>query len=121
VQPKVEMPSLDPNVIALPDGRFFNRTSNQFVVGPEVGAPPAGKAPAEAPKRQRASRAKGKDTTPAPEVQAAAEQQMTPAAEQQQATPAPQVNGGDTHGVIPGIQAASVALDDILKSVLPKR
>ncbi len=121
-QPKVEMPSLDPAVLALPDGRFFNQTTKQFVTGPEVGAPPASRVPAEAPKRQRASRAKGKDNTPAPEVHAAAEQQETPAAEQQETTPAPQVNGNGAHETLaPGIQPASAALDSILKSVLPKR
>ena len=121
VQPKVEMPSLDANVIALPDGRFYNQATKQFVVGPEVGAPPAGTAPAEAPKRQRASRAKPKES-PAPEVQAAAEQQAAPEQEQpetqQETTPAPQVNG---NGVNAGIQPASAALDSILKTVLPKR
>jgi len=126
-QPKVEMPSLDANVIALPDGRFYNQATKQFVTGPETGAPPAGQTPAEAPKRQRASRAKPKET-PAPDVTgqsggdalnaAAAEQQMTPAAEPQETTPAPQVNG---NGANAGIQPASAALDSILKSVLPKR
>jgi hypothetical protein len=121
-QPKVEMPSLDANVLALPDGRFYNQTTKQFVVGPEVGAPPASKAPAEAPKRQRASRAKPKEeTTPAPEVKAAAQQETAiPEQEQQEqeASPAPQVNG---NGHNAGIQPASAALDSILKTVLPKR
>ena len=124
VQPKVEMPSIDPTVIALPDGRFFNQTTKQFVTGPEVGAPPVGKAPEEAPKRQRASRAKQKES-PAPNMQAAPEQQSAAPVQEQQAqeaSPAPQVNGNGAHETLaPGIQPASAVLDSILQSVLPKR
>lgn len=118
VQPKVEMPSVDPDVLPLPDGRFFNTRTKEFVVAQETGAPPAGKGPAEAPKRQRASRAKQKES-PAPLVQADAQRgnEATPAV-QQEASPAPQVNGNAN---VPGIQPASAALDDILQSVLPKR
>jgi hypothetical protein len=111
-QPDVEMPSMDANVIALPDGRFFNQKTGAFVVGPQVGAPPAGKT--EEPAKRTRSRAPAK-AKEAP-AKAAAPEQEQQAAAQPEVAAAPAGNGGG-----PTVQPASKALDDILNSVLPKR
>lgn len=117
-EPKVEMPSFDPATIALPDGRFFHQPSGKFVVGPEVGAPEIGKGPTEPPKRTR-TRTK-KDPAPAaatPEAgQQAAPEAAAPAGEQ----PPAAANGNGAAAAGPAILPASAALNDILKSVLPK-
>lgn len=124
-QPAVEMPSFDPMTIALPDGRFFNQTTKAFVVGPEVGAPAVAGTPAEPPHRRRASRAKPKGETPPVGRQQQAEPVtgVAEAAQQQAAPPAANGNGAVTapEGAAPAMLPASAALDDILKSVLPKR
>ena len=111
-EPKVDMPAIDPDVIALPDGRFFNNKTKAFVDGPNVGA----KAPQEeapVPKRTRAPRKPKENGSAAKqETQAEAQQKGAPE-EQPQAQAAPDQKGK--------VQASTAGLDDLIRSVFPTK
>ena len=106
--PKVEMPTLDPDVITLPDNRFYNQRTRQFVTGPETTAVPVqGVTVVEAkPKAKPKSKAKV-------EAQATVEEAT---GETMQAAPAPIEDAPkpETNGVKP----APAALDDVLREVM---
>jgi hypothetical protein len=130
-QPKVEMPSLDPDTIALPDGRFFNRKTSAFVTGPEVGA--AAVTAKEPPKRPAAKANKPKREAPVTKTEAKP-QGATVKVEERQAAPQTQdessesdsgpVDNSEGNGVdmsITSVQPASADLDSMLRSILPPR
>ena len=109
--PKVDMPEIDPDVLPLPDGRFFNQRTKAFVENQNVGAtaPAAEQTP---PKRTRAPR-KPKET-PAqgtPETTAAAPQ--GPAVDNSVENPTPEPEAK--------VQQAPAALDDLIRSVFPNK
>ena len=107
---KVDMPAIDPDVLALPDGRFFNQRTKAFVENQNVGATaPVAEAPV---KRTRAPRK--------PKV-AEGEQQPAAAA----ASPEGEAVDNNVENAAPEpeakVQAAPAGLDDLIRSVFPNK
>ena len=98
-EPKAAEPPVDPDILDLPDGRRFNKRTQEFVAG----------AQAEAPAKPKRTRGPNK-----PKAEAAA-------------PPVENVEGGDKpeeekpNGHAAQVQAAPAALDDIIKSVFPTK
>jgi len=105
-------PAVDPDVLPLPDGRFFNKKTQSFVVSQEVGAAsvetPAAEAPGEVPAKPKRTRGPNKP-------------------KQEAAPPVENVEDGDKpeeekpNGHAAKVQSAPAALDDIIKSVFPTK
>lgn len=119
--PKVDMPELDPDTIEIkPDGRFWNKAQNAFVVGPEKGA----KQVVAETSNVRPRAARGRK----PKAKAEPVAEAQPAAEP--STADPQVGEAEakaeTNGASDGKPSAKTApapqgLESLLQSVLPKR
>jgi len=127
-EPKTTMPTVDPDVIVLPDGRFFSKTKNKFVASNIVGAPDAVEEP---PKRRAARKPAGKSAeagtggtvssaeaaTPPAEMKAPDE----PAAQANHSVDADDMNGVDSDGDTTEVRAAPRGLKELLDTALPTR
>jgi hypothetical protein len=127
-KPAVSMPAVDPDVIVLPDGRFFSKTQNKFVASNIVGAPAAVEEP---PKRRPPRKAAGKPaeagtggtvssaeaTTPPAEMKAPVEA----AAQANHSVDPDDMNGVDDEGDTTEVKAAPRGLKELLDTALPTR
>ena len=106
--PKVDMPANDPDVLTLPEGRFFNRKTRLFVTGPEIGAKPV--VEEEAPKRRGRK----------PKAEEAPEKKAEPEAKVEE-QPAEKLAGNGATDAGEKVKTAPAALDDLIRTVFPSK
>ena len=127
--PKVDMPEADPDTIELPDGRFFNKTLNAFVTGPQVGAKE--KVEDVVPDRPKRTRGRPKGYSPKKTAAETAAESITEeeanASLEAAKADNPQGQEAELEGEATPVSTTNGAtpapedLEDILKSVLPTR